>query len=86
MTTTPSTQPDPPRRPKRKVATTDILLSVDVELKERMVAALLHTQARTGITSQQQFIRVAIEQLCSRIEEHYNAGDPFPAPAEGIHV
>ncbi|WAL49707.1 MULTISPECIES: hypothetical protein [Rhodococcus] len=74
------------RTKKRKTATTDILLSIDVELKERMVATLLHTQASTGITSQQQFIRVAIDQLCSRIERDYNSGKPFAPPAEGINL
>ncbi|WP_194150320.1 hypothetical protein [Prescottella subtropica] len=73
-----------PREKKRKAATTDILLSLDVDLKERMVAALAHTRPRTGITSQQMFIRVAIEQLCARLETDYNGGQEFPPPADGI--
>lgn len=72
------------REDKRKAETTDILLSLDVDLKERMVATLEHTRPRTGITSQQMFIRVAIEQLCARLEADYNRGEAFPQPAEDI--
>lgn len=72
------------REDKRKAATTDILLSLEVDLKERMVATLEHTRPRTGITSQQMFIRVAIEQLCARLEADYNNGELFPQPAEDI--
>ncbi|WP_404316393.1 hypothetical protein [Prescottella equi] len=72
------------REDKRKAATTDILLSLEVDLKERMVATLEHTRPRTGITSQQKFIRIAVEQLCARLEADYNNGEPFPQPAEDI--
>lgn len=71
---------------KRKAATTDILLSLPVEMKDRMVATLEHTRPRTGITSQQQFIRTAIEQLCSRLETELNESKPFPRPAQGINI
>lgn len=71
---------------KRKAATTDILLSLSVETKDRMVATLEHTRPRTGITSQQQFIRTAIEQLCSRLEAEYNESQPFAQPARDINI
>lgn len=73
-----------PVEKKRKRDTMDILLSVPEDLKQRMVATLEHTRPRTGITSQQQFIRTAIEQLCKRLEHELNNGDQFPAPAEKI--
>lgn len=73
-----------PVEKKRKKDTMDILLSVPEDLKQRMVATLEHTRPRTGITSQQQFIRTAIEQLCKRLEHELNNGDQFPAPAERI--
>ncbi len=79
-------QPAAPAPKKRKVATTDILLSVSEELKERMVATLEHTRPRTGITSQQQFIRIAIEQLCKRLESDFNNGEAFPPPAQGVNL
>lgn len=74
------------REDKRKAATTDILLSLEIDLKERMVATLEHTRPRTGITSQQKFIRIAVEQLCARLEADYNNGEPFPPPAEDITI
>jgi len=82
----PVAQPAAPAPKKRKVATTDILLSVSEELKERMVATLEHTRPRTGITSQQQFIRIAIEQLCKRLESDFNNGEAFPPPAQGVNL
>lgn len=85
-TSAPVAQPVAPAPKKRKVATTDILLSVSEELKERMVATLEHTRPRTGITSQQQFIRIAIEQLCKRLESDFNNGETFPPPAQGINL
>ncbi|MEU2004643.1 hypothetical protein ACH47B_26945 [Rhodococcus sp. NPDC019627] len=81
--------PAPARQPterKRKAQTTDILLSLEEELKDRMVAALEHTRPRTGIKSQQVFIRTAIDQLCARLENQYNNGEPFPAPADEIAI
>lgn len=85
-TPAPVAQQAAPAPKKRKVATTDILLSVSEELKERMVATLEHTRPRTGITSQQQFIRIAIEQLCRRLESDFNNGEAFPPPAQGVNL
>ncbi|QSE88094.1 hypothetical protein JWS13_05230 (plasmid) [Rhodococcus pseudokoreensis] len=76
----------PAAEKKRKAQTTDILLSLDEELKDRMVAALEHTRPRTGIKSQQMFIRTAIDQLCTKLETQYNNGEPFPAPANEIAI
>ncbi|MEE2061578.1 hypothetical protein [Rhodococcus artemisiae] len=85
-TPAPVAQQPAPAPKKRKVATTDILLSVSEELKERMVATLEHTRPRTGITSQQQFIRIAIDQLCKRLEADFNDGEAFPQPAQRIDL
>ncbi|TCN53473.1 hypothetical protein EV641_106117 [Rhodococcus sp. SMB37] len=85
-TPTPVAQQTSPTPKKRKVATTDILLSVSEDLKERMVATLEYTRPRTGITSQQQFIRIAIDQLCKRLEAEYNNGEAFPPPAKSIEL
>lgn len=85
-TPAPVAQQAAPTPKKRKVATTDILLSISEELKERMVATLEHTRPRTGITSQQQFIRVAIDQLCKRLETEFNDGEEFPPPAQSINL
>ncbi|MBQ7804426.1 MAG: hypothetical protein IJ372_07285 [Rhodococcus sp.] len=71
---------------KRKAATTDILLSLTEDLKDRMVATLEYTRPHTGITSQQQFIRTAIGQLCTRLETEFNDGQAFPPPAQGINL
>ncbi|WP_240482943.1 hypothetical protein [Rhodococcus opacus] len=76
----------PTSEKKRKAQTTDILLSLEEELKDRMVAALEHTRPRTGIKSQQVFIRTAIDQLCTKLETQYNNGEPFPAPADEIAI
>ncbi|MFZ2175216.1 MAG: hypothetical protein WAW17_14540 [Rhodococcus sp. (in: high G+C Gram-positive bacteria)] len=57
-----------------------VLLTIDADLKARMVAAIEHTRARTGITSQQVFIRTAIAELCTKLEEQYNDGNRFPPP------
>ncbi|WP_252190413.1 MULTISPECIES: hypothetical protein [unclassified Rhodococcus (in: high G+C Gram-positive bacteria)] len=76
----------PATEKKRKAQTTDILLSLEEELKDRMVAALEHTRPRTGIKSQQVFIRTAIDQLCTKLETQYNNGEPFPAPADEIAI
>lgn len=77
-------QPEPQK--KRKAATTDILLSLSEDLKKRMVATLEHTRPRTGITSQQQFIRTAIDQLCKRLESEFNNGEAFPPPVENVNL
>lgn len=95
-TATPAVQPDAtqkavaqqtvPTPKKRKAATTDILLSLTEDLKDRMVATLEYTRPRTGITSQQQFIRTAIDQLCTRLETDFNDGEAFPPPAQGTNL
>ena len=61
--------------PGRKSA--DILLSLPVELKERMVNTITWTRPYTGISHQQKFIRKAITDLCDRFEEEFNAGEAF---------
>lgn len=61
--------------PGRKSA--DILLSLPVELKERMVNTITWTRPYTGIGQQQKFIRKAITDLCERLEEEFNSGKAF---------
>lgn len=80
------TRPVAQQPKKRKIATTDILLSLSEDLKDRMVATLEHTRPRTGITSQQAFIRTAIEQLCKRLEADFNDGQPFPPPVQSVNL
>ncbi|MHD0294246.1 hypothetical protein [Rhodococcus qingshengii] len=58
-----------------------ILLTIDNDLKTRMITANEHTRAHTGITSQQMFIRTAIAELCTKLEKKYNGGNQFPPPA-----
>ena len=69
-----------PARPNRKAATTDILLSLDEDLKQRMVNTIAGSAMHTGIKQQQMFIRHAIKQLCERIEADYNRGEQYPTP------
>lgn len=54
----------------------DILLTLPVELKERMVNTITWTRPYTGIGQQQKFIRKAITDLCERLEE-FNSGKAF---------
>lgn len=63
---------DPPER--------KVLLTIEDELKTRMRTTIEHTRGRTGITTQQAFIRVAIEDLCAKLEKEYNRGKRFPKP------
>lgn len=79
-------QQDATSQKRRKAATTDILLSLSEDLKKRMVATLEHTRPRTGITSQQQFIRTAIDLLCERLEGEFNNGEAFPPPVESVNL
>lgn len=59
----------------------DILLSVSEEQKARLENTVAWTAPRTGVKSQQAFIRWGIDELCSRLEREYNAGKPFdPIP------
>ncbi|OKH70263.1 hypothetical protein EB74_28080 [Mycobacterium sp. SWH-M5] len=63
----------------------DILLSLPIELKDRMVNTIAWTRPYTGICHQQRFIRKAIADLCDRLEDEFNAGeafDPVATPAE----
>lgn len=66
---------------KRMVGSKDILLSVPEELKERMVNTIKWSYPHTGIGQQQKFIRKAIADLCERLENEYNQGEPFPESA-----
>lgn len=76
-------EPQPPARNKRISGDSrDILFSLPDEEKARMVNTIAHTQARTGIKHQSRFLRYAIAQLCAQLEEKYNNGEPFEAPAE----
>lgn len=61
--------------PSRKYA--DVLLTLPLELKERMVNTITGTRPYTGIAHQQKFIRRAISELCDRLEEEFNAGEAF---------
>ncbi|WP_180819519.1 hypothetical protein [Gordonia terrae] len=60
----------------------DILLSVSDEQKSRLENTVAWTAPRTGVKSQQAFIRWGIEELCSRLEQEYNSGEPFDPIAE----
>lgn len=61
----------------------DILLSVSDEQKARLENTVAWTAPRTGVKSQQAFIRWGIEELCSRLEQEYNDGKPFdPIPGQ----
>lgn len=74
--------PRPPAAAKRSPAfSRDILLSVSDEQKARLENTQAWTAPRTGVKSQQAFIRWAIDELCSRLEQEYNDGKPFdPIP------
>lgn len=61
--------------------TVKILLSLDETAKARMVNTLDWTRPHTGIASQQEFIRHAIDRLCDDLETRYNNGHPFTASA-----
>ncbi|WP_226862614.1 hypothetical protein [Mycolicibacterium baixiangningiae] len=58
----------------------DILLSVPEELKERMVNTIAWTRPHTGISTQQQFIRKAMADLCDQLERDYNGSRTFEPP------
>ena len=74
--------PRPPAAAKRSPAfSRDILLSVSDEQKARLENTQAWTAPRTGVKSQQAFIRWGIDELCSRLEQEYNDGKPFdPIP------
>ena len=71
--------PPPPPAPRK------ILLTVDDDLKRRMVATLAWTAGRTGISTQQEFIRAAIAAACQRLEDAHNNGKPFQARGDAAH-
>ena len=77
-----SPAPRPPAAAKRSPAfSRDILLSVSNEQKARLENTQAWTAPRTGVKSQQAFIRWGIDELCSRLEQEYNDGKPFdPIP------
>ena len=77
-----SPAPRPPAAAKRSPAfSRDILLSVSDEQKARLENTQAWTAPRTGVKSQQAFIRWGIDELCSRLEQEYNDGKPFdPIP------
>lgn len=62
----------------------DVLLSLPEDLKDRMVNTIAWTSMHTGIDRQQKFMRIAIEELCERIEGELNQGKPFAAAAKPI--
>lgn len=76
--------PDPDTAPKRLRNSRDILLSLPEDLKERMVNTIAWTNMHTGISHQQKFIRLAIEELCERLENSHNQGEPFPKAAKPL--
>lgn len=83
-TTPNSPAPRPPASAKRSPAfSRDILLSVSDEQKARLENTQAWTAPRTGVKSQQAFIRWGIDELCSRLEQEYNDGKPFdPIPGQ----
>lgn len=54
-----------------------ILVNLDDELKQRMINTVGWTGPRTGLRSQQAFVRRAIAELCERFEREHNQGNPF---------
>lgn len=70
---------------KRLRNSRDVLLSLPEDLKDRMVNTIAWTSMHTGIDRQQKFMRIAIEELCERIEGELNQGKPFPEAAKPIN-
>lgn len=70
---------------KRLRNSRDVLLSLPEDLKDRMVNTIAWTSMHTGIDRQQKFMRIAIEELCERIETERNQGNPFPEAAKPIN-
>jgi hypothetical protein len=67
---------------KRLGGSRDILLSLPLEEKERMVNTVAWTGAHIGIKHNSRFIRYAIARLCAELEQKYNNGEPYGPPAE----
>jgi hypothetical protein len=63
----------------------DVLLSLPEDLKDRMVNTIAWTSMHTGIDRQQKFMRIAIEELCERIEGELNQGKPFAEAAKPVN-
>jgi hypothetical protein len=61
-----------------------VLLKLDPGLKARMVATATWTAPHTGLRSHQPFIRQAITEMCERLEQEHNHGEPFRAPATAL--
>ena len=61
---------------------TKILLTLGEDLKERMSTTIAWTMPHTGVTSQQAFVRKAIAELCKRLEDQHNGGEPFAPTAK----
>jgi hypothetical protein len=93
----PTNTPRPKPRPQQKASLSapdtaskrlsnsrDILLSLPEDLKDRMVNTIAWTNMHTGISHQQKFIRLAIEELCERLESDHNHGKPFPEAAKPV--
>jgi hypothetical protein len=78
----PNAQQDTHSTTKRLGGSRDILLSLPLEEKERMVNTVAWTGAHIGIKHNSRFIRYAIARLCAELEQKYNNGEPYGPPAE----
>lgn len=75
-----------PESPSKRLRNSrDVLLSLPEDLKDRMVNTIAWTSMHTGIDRQQKFMRIAIEELCERIEGELNQGKPFAEAAKPVN-
>lgn len=65
-------------RPKRPANTTDVLLSLPLDLHERLESVIAYTYPVTGVRTKQAFLRSAVERACQELEERYNGGNRWP--------
>ncbi|WP_280461015.1 hypothetical protein [Nocardia carnea] len=65
-------------RSKRLAGSSDVLLSLPSDLKDRMESVIAYTYPHTGINQQQAFIRWSITKLCTELEARYNDGAQWP--------
>ncbi|BCK59465.1 MULTISPECIES: hypothetical protein [Nocardia] len=65
-------------RSKRLAGSSDVLLSLPSDLKDRMESVIAYTYPHTGINQQQAFIRWSITKLCAELEARYNDGAQWP--------
>ncbi|MFD4407599.1 hypothetical protein ACFWPH_33020 [Nocardia sp. NPDC058499] len=65
-------------RTKRLAGSSDVLLSLPSDLKDRMESVIAYTYPHTGINQQQAFIRWSITKLCAELEARYNDGAQWP--------